>query len=65
MWDSVNRSTNELISIDMILMDERVSFNSLQICMEKQNKKLGEAEEEGLCHWKNTKHIQQVVSDTI
>jgi hypothetical protein len=28
IWDSNNPSTDELISIDMILMDEHVSFNT-------------------------------------
>jgi hypothetical protein len=28
MWDSINPSTDELISIDMILMDEQVSVNT-------------------------------------
>jgi hypothetical protein len=35
IWDSINPSTDELISIDMILMDEQVSFNTWLLLLSK------------------------------
>ena len=31
IWDSINNSTDKLISLDMILMDEHVIFNNFNI----------------------------------
>jgi len=31
IWDSINNSTDKLISLDMILMDEQVIFNNFNI----------------------------------
>ena len=33
VWDSINNATDELISMDMILMDEQVIFYKFIFCL--------------------------------
>ena len=33
VWDSINNATDELISMDMILMDEQVIFLAISFCI--------------------------------